>query len=105
MVFYVGLLFVIPLILMLILLFVFWIIILVDSIKRKFKGDSEKVVWILVIILTGFIGALIYYFVIYINDKKKSIKWLWITLLVLFVFFIVLLAFFLSAFYAGVSSV
>ncbi|MCX6749545.1 MAG: PLDc N-terminal domain-containing protein [Candidatus Pacearchaeota archaeon] len=43
--------------------FVFWIMMLIDSIKRKFKNDTEKIVWVLVIILTGILGAIIYYFV------------------------------------------
>lgn len=47
--------------------FVFWIMMIVDCAKRKFKTDSDKIVWILVIIFTQIIGALIYYFVV-----KKS---------------------------------
>jgi uncharacterized membrane protein len=41
-----------------ILAFIFWILMLVDCIKRKFKEDSEKL-----------IGALIYYFVV--KYKKR----------------------------------
>jgi len=54
---------------------------LVDGATRKFKEDSEKIVWIIVIVFTGIIGALVYYFVVYI--KYNSLKWFWITLLVL----------------------
>lgn len=50
---------------------VFWILMLVDCVKRKFKEDSEKIVWILVIVLTGIIGALIYYFIVKVKDKRK----------------------------------
>jgi len=50
---------------------VFWILMLVDCVKRKFKEDSEKIIWVLVIALTGIIGALIYYFVVKNKDKKK----------------------------------
>lgn len=46
---------------------IFWILMLIDCAKRKFKGDIDKVVWILIIIFVGIIGAIIYYFVI----KKK----------------------------------
>ena len=53
-----------------ILLFVFWIVMLIDCAKRNFKNDNEKVVWILVIALLGFIGAAIYYFVVKVSDKK-----------------------------------
>jgi len=52
-----------------ILVFVFWILMIIDCVKRKFKEDIEKIVWILVIIFTGLIGALIYYFIV--KRKKK----------------------------------
>ena len=70
------------------LFFVFWVIMLVDCATRKFKESSEKIVWIIVIIFTGIIGALIYYFVVYM--KYKSLKWFWITLLILVVLIAVL---------------
>jgi prolipoprotein diacylglyceryltransferase len=54
-----------------ILAFVFWILMLVDCVKRKFKEDSEKIVWVIVIVFTGIIGALIYYFVVKVKDKKR----------------------------------
>jgi len=44
-----------------ILAFVFWILMLIDAIRRPI---ANKVVWILVLVFTGIIGALIYYFVI-----------------------------------------
>jgi len=87
-----GFLFFVPLILIAVLLFVFWIMMLVDSVKRKYSRDSDKIVWVLVIILTGLIGALIYYFVIFYGDKGKSMKWFWITLLVLFLLSVLMLA-------------
>ncbi|MEK6913295.1 MAG: PLDc N-terminal domain-containing protein [Nanoarchaeota archaeon] len=49
--------------------FVFWILMLVDCVKRKFKDDSEKIIWVLVLVFTGIIGALIYYFIV--KNKKK----------------------------------
>jgi len=39
--------------------FIFWIWMLIDCIQRDFEGNG-KVVWLLVILLLGFIGALIY---------------------------------------------
>jgi len=54
-----------------ILLFIFWIFMLVDSIKRKYRSENDKIVWVLVIIFTGFIGAIIYYFAVKVDDKKK----------------------------------
>jgi prolipoprotein diacylglyceryltransferase len=50
------------------LLFIFWIWMLVDALmKKKFE---DKLVWILVIIFLHFIGALLYYFLIYKKTKK-----------------------------------
>ena len=57
-----------------IFLFVFWIKMLIDSIKRNFKNENEKIVWVLVIVLLGFLGATIYYFVVKANDKKEIKK-------------------------------
>lgn len=42
---------------------VFWIYALIDVIKREFPGENEKLIWILVVALAGWIGALIYWFV------------------------------------------
>lgn len=44
--------------------FIFWIWMLVDAIQRKFKNPNDKIIWILVIVFTHFIGALIYYFIV-----------------------------------------
>ena len=57
---------------------------LIDAASRKFHSDSDKVIWILVVILLGTLGALIYYFVVYWKDNKKSMKWFWITILIIF---------------------
>ena len=48
-----------------VLVFVFWLIILIDVVRRRFKSDIDKVVWVLVIIFANWIGALIYYFLVY----------------------------------------
>ena len=45
-------------------LFVFWILMIIDAAQRRFKSDAEKIVWILILIFLGILGALIYYFVI-----------------------------------------
>ena len=47
-----------------IFLFVFWILMIVDAAKRDFKKDSERVVWILILIFLGGLGAIIYYFAV-----------------------------------------
>ncbi len=43
--------------------FIFWIWMLVHAITNKGLSDTEKIVWVLVIIFVHFIGALIYFFV------------------------------------------
>ncbi len=43
-------------------LFLFWLLTLIDCIKRK-SDENDKVVWTLVIVFLGLLGSLIYYFV------------------------------------------
>ena len=40
---------------------VFWVLMLVDCITRDFEG---KLIWVVIILLGGFVGSLIYYFMI-----------------------------------------
>ena len=49
---------------------IFWIFMIVDVVQRKFKNENDKIVWVLVVILAGVIGALIYYFVIAKENKR-----------------------------------
>ena len=41
----------------------FWIWMLIDCATKEPSQGNDKVIWILVIIFTHFIGALIYYFI------------------------------------------
>ncbi len=45
---------------------VLWIWMIVDCATRQFPPhrENEKVIWILVVVLVGWLGALIYYFVV-----------------------------------------
>jgi ABC-type Co2+ transport system permease subunit len=43
--------------------FAFWIWMLIDAIRRTPSEGNTKLIWILVIILAGIIGALVYFFV------------------------------------------
>jgi hypothetical protein len=57
--------------------FVVWIIALVDCAKREnleFPSPSEnsKVLWILIVILAGGVGAIIYYFVVMKKMPRKK---------------------------------
>jgi len=40
-----------------------WVWMLVDVVRREFKDDNTKLVWVLVVILAGWVGAAVYYFV------------------------------------------
>lgn len=48
----------------------FWIWMIVDCVKRHFKNESEKIIWILVVVLLQLLGALIYFFVVRIFNPK-----------------------------------
>jgi formate hydrogenlyase subunit 3/multisubunit Na+/H+ antiporter MnhD subunit len=47
-----------------ILLSLFWLLMLIDCATKEFKDKTDKIVWILVIILLHIVGAVIYYFAI-----------------------------------------
>ena len=42
---------------------VFWIIALIDCLGRQFAEPMDKLIWVLVILFTHGLGALIYWFV------------------------------------------
>ncbi|MGV8142371.1 MAG: PLDc N-terminal domain-containing protein [Candidatus Pacearchaeota archaeon] len=46
------------------LLLAFWIWMIIDCAKRHFRNDIEKIIWIIVIVIAGWIGALVYFIVI-----------------------------------------
>ncbi|MDD3648293.1 MAG: PLD nuclease N-terminal domain-containing protein [Candidatus Dojkabacteria bacterium] len=57
--------------------FVLWIWMLVDLINRDedsfpSKGGDQKVLWILILIFGNWIGALVYYLVVYKKDSRKK---------------------------------
>ncbi len=63
------LLLILPLVILGVLGFVFWLWMLIDCLKRPddefaIGGNYAKLIWVLVIVFVGFIGALIYYFLI-----------------------------------------
>jgi len=51
-----------------------WIWMLVDVAKRDFKEDNDKIIWILIVVLAGWIGALIYYFLIKRKDPSTQLR-------------------------------
>lgn len=69
------------------LLFVFWLWMLIDCLKRpddKFAagGNYAKLIWVLVIIFTWLIGALIYYFLIKKADTQNEL-YIYLTFLII----------------------
>ena len=42
---------------------VFWVWMLIDAIKSRALSDTEKLIWVLVILFTHLLGAAIYFFV------------------------------------------
>jgi hypothetical protein len=57
-----------------IIFIIFWIWMIVDCAKRKFKNDLEKIIWILVLIFTHWIGMIVYYIVIKMYNPKGLVK-------------------------------
>lgn len=60
----------IPIAILAILGTAFWIWMIVDCAKRNFKNETDKIVWILVIVLAQLIGAIIYFFVVKSSQKR-----------------------------------
>jgi len=45
---------------------VFWIFMLIDVFQRKnWIDENQKILWLVVVILLGWIGGLVYYFEVY----------------------------------------
>lgn len=42
---------------------IFWIVELVDVMRREFADATVKLVWVLVILFGHFVGSIVYYFV------------------------------------------
>ena len=61
----------IPLGLLVLALMAFWIWMLVDCATKEPSAGNEKIIWILVIIFTHWIGALIYFLVRRPQRKKE----------------------------------
>ena len=61
----------IPLVLIVLALVVFWIWMLVDCATKEPSAGNDKIVWILVIVFTHWIGALIYFLVRRPERKKQ----------------------------------
>ncbi|GEM_PF-2944629 len=52
--------------------FVIWIAGLIDCLKRDFDKTSDKIIWLVVILLLNALGSIIYYFLVVKAEQKKS---------------------------------
>ena len=53
------------------IVFAFWIWMIIDCVNRRFKNETDKIVWILIIVLLHWIGALLYYIVVRIYGRGE----------------------------------
>lgn len=53
---------------------IFWIWMLVDCARRKFRNNLEKIIWIIVLVFAGIIGALVYLIVIRMSNPTGLTK-------------------------------
>lgn len=58
-----GILFILFIILVVFIGSIFWIWMLIDAIVSRNLTDNEKIIWVIIIFFTHFVGALIYFFV------------------------------------------
>lgn len=56
------------------LFFALWIWMIVDCAKRSFRKDVEKVIWLVVIVLGTWIGAIVYFIVVKSINQKGLIS-------------------------------
>jgi len=52
----------------------FWVWMIVDAAKRKFRNDLEKVIWLLVIIFASWVGAIVYFIVVRMMNPRGVAK-------------------------------
>ena len=39
---------------------IYWIVAIIDVVRSKFQDETTKIIWLLIVILLGFLGAIIY---------------------------------------------
>jgi len=52
------------------LLFVLWVWMIVDCAKRNFRDGNEKIMWLVIIVLGSWVGAIVYYILIALNNPQ-----------------------------------
>lgn len=43
--------------------FILWILALIDILKSDFRGQNDKLIWALVVLLGSFVGAILYFLI------------------------------------------
>ena len=51
---------------------IFWIFMIIDVVQRRFPAENDKLMWLLLIIFTHTIGAVVYYFMIKKPNKYEN---------------------------------
>jgi len=54
-------------------MFVFWLLILIDGIQRTFESSAAKVMWILAIIFIGIFAAIPYYWLVLKAAERDTV--------------------------------
>lgn len=57
-----------------ILLWVFWLVMVIDIVKRDWKNSSDRVAYLILVILLNILGAIIYYFAVKRHLNKANVK-------------------------------
>lgn len=57
-----------------IIVIIFWIWMIVDCAKRRFKNNTEKIIWLLVIVFGQIVGAIVYLIVVVMINKSGIIS-------------------------------
>ncbi len=56
------------------ILVIFWIWMIIDAAKRDYRNNVEKIVWLVIVVVGGWIGALIYFIVIRSVNPRGLVK-------------------------------
>jgi hypothetical protein len=51
---------------------IFWVVMLINCLQRKFKVNTDKIAWIIVLVFLPILGAFIYLFWLHFSLRKKS---------------------------------
>ena len=53
---------------------VFWILMLLDIVNRKFPKKDDKLLWAVILLFAQVVGAVLYYLIVKSKDKKSKNK-------------------------------